>query len=155
MHKEIDHNFLPPCIKDTWLKSFLNISRIYARNFQKVHGSARTIYLQTYALKGRILGKSQEPTTRNCFKFPPHATSWRNCKPRFTSAPSDLPILTNNSSGRTKRGTSEGDLLPWSNLLQKNWNPIRSTQEYQNLKEQQIIIKKKKQHTSMHLWVTC
>ena len=43
-------------IKDTWLKSLLNVSRIYARNFKRFMDQQGPFALQTYAVKGRILG---------------------------------------------------------------------------------------------------
>lgn len=59
-------------------------------------------------------------TTRNCFMFPPQATSCKNLKPWFTSDPIALPMLTNTSSGKTTRGTLDGDLSRTKGYYSRN-----------------------------------
>lgn len=51
-----------------------------------------------------------EHTTRKCFKFPSQAISCRKPRARLISAPKETAILTNSSSGRTRRGTLDDDL---------------------------------------------
>lgn len=53
---------------------------------------------------------SFEHTKRNCFKFLPDATSCRNPKNRLISALRVTAMLTNSSSGKTRRGISDEDL---------------------------------------------